>query len=99
MTMPPLRDTAARALRTETELPCTVPVRTRITAAPAAPLILSRGLTETPSAIPERFSSSSLPPSFARGRRATAFLPRRTAARGTPAPGALTTGRRAAERG
>ena len=34
--------------------------------------------------IPGRFSSSSLPPSFAQGRRTTVFLPRGAARRGAP---------------
>ena len=45
---------------------------------------LLRGLPVRLAAISERFSSSSLPPSFARGRRTATFPARGTASRGTP---------------
>lgn len=45
---------------------------------------LLRSLPAGLAAIPERFSSSSLPPSFAPGRRAAIFSPRGTVRRGTP---------------
>jgi hypothetical protein len=45
---------------------------------------LLRSLPVHLAAIPERFSSSSLPPSFAPGRRAAVFTPRGTAAGGAP---------------
>jgi hypothetical protein len=41
-----------------------------------------RSLPVPLAAIPERFSSSSLPPSFAQGRRAAFFTPQGTANRG-----------------
>ena len=42
------------------------------------------GLPVLPAAIPGRFSSSSLPPSFVRGRRTTVFAARGTAGGGAP---------------
>jgi len=45
---------------------------------------LSRSLPECPAAISERFSSSSLPPSFPRGRRAAVFIHRGTVDHGAP---------------
>ena len=67
------------------ELCAPAPVTAGKKAASAATVFLSCGLTGSLSAKPERFSSSSLPPSFAQRRRPTAFLSRRTAPRGTPA--------------
>ncbi len=67
------------------ELCALAPVTAGKKAASAATVFLSCGLTGSLSAKPERFSSSSLPPSFAQRRRTTAFLSRRTAPRGTPA--------------
>ncbi len=67
------------------ELCATVPVTAGKQVATAATVLTSCGLTGSLSAKPERFSSSSLPPSFAQRRRTTAFLSRRTASRGAPA--------------
>lgn len=70
---------------TAAELCAPTPITAGNKVATAAELLLSCGLTGLLSAKPERFSSSSLPPSFAQRRRTTAFLSRRTASRGTPA--------------
>ena len=84
MPLAPTSDAPRRRIGEATELPSAVPVTAR-TVADATPVFLSCGLAGLPSAIPGRFSSSSLPPSFARGRRAAAFNTRRAAHRGTPA--------------
>jgi len=52
--------------------------------ATARSVSLSCGLSGPPAGIPEHLSSSSLPPSFAPGRRTTVFMARGTASRGTP---------------
>ena len=51
---------------------------------PRKRFLLSCRRTASAAAIPERLSSSSLPPSFAPGRCATVFTPRGTAAGGAP---------------
>jgi hypothetical protein len=53
-------------------------------AVPAATVFLSCRPPARPAAIPERFSSSSLPPSFAQGRHTAVFLPWGTADGGAP---------------
>lgn len=68
------------------ELCAPTPVTAGKKVANAAAVLLSCGLTGLLSAKPERFSSSSLPPSFAQRRRTAVFLSRRTASCGTPAP-------------
>lgn len=68
-----------------TELPRRRPVEERMARGlPLEPeaISLSCGRNGHAAAIPERFSSSSLPPSFAQGRRTTAFIPQGTAAGG-----------------
>jgi hypothetical protein len=49
---------------------------------PTVTLSVLRSLPVHLAAIPERFSSSSLPPSFASGHRAAVFTPQGTADRG-----------------
>ncbi len=58
--------------------------RAGCTSVDTAPVSLLCGLPANPAAIPRRFSSSSLPPSFAWGRRTTVFLARGTTVRGAP---------------
>lgn len=54
---------------------------------PSPPVLELHSLPASPAEIPERFSSSLLPPSFAAGRCAAIFLPRvAAAARGRPHP-------------
>ena len=66
---------AMRALRNT----CPAPIESR-----AELVSLSCGRSGHLTEIPGRFSSSSLPPSFAKGRRATVFMPRGAARRGAP---------------
>lgn len=82
---PPIPRSASCPPSAAAELCAPTPITAGKKAASAVEVLLSCGLTGLLSAKPERFSSSSLPPSFAQRRRTTAFLSRRTASRGTPA--------------
>lgn len=53
---------------------------------PSPPVFELHSLPASPAEIPERFSSSLLPPSFAAGRCAAIFLPGVAATRGQPHP-------------
>jgi len=56
-----------------------------------ATFFVLHSLSASPTEIPERFSSSLLPPSFAAGRCAAIFLPKPAARRGRLHPFALRT--------
>lgn len=82
---PPIPRFASCLPSIRAELCAPTPITAGKKVANAATVLLSCGLTGSLSAKPERFSSSSLPPSFAQRRRTTVFISRRTAPRGTPA--------------
>lgn len=53
---------------------------------PSPPVFALHSLPASPAEIPERFSSSLLPPSFAAGRCAAIFLPGSAVRHGRPDP-------------